>query len=98
MKRFTGIFTPIPTPFHGDDTLDEAALRANVARWMATPLTGIVALGSNAEAPQLDDDEADRIIEIVRDAVPPDRPLLAGTGRESTKATILATRRAAAAG
>jgi 4-hydroxy-2-oxoglutarate aldolase len=55
-------------------------------------------LGSNGEAAQLDEDESDRIIEIVRAAVPPDRTLIAGTGRESTRATISATRRAAAAG
>jgi len=98
MKRFSGIFTPIATPFRDDDTLNEAALRSNVARWMTTSLTGLVVLGSNAEAPSLDDEEADRIIDIVRDGVPKDRPLIAGTGRESTRATIEATRRAAAAG
>lgn len=98
MKRFSGVFTPIVTPFCHDGTIDEAGLRANVAHWMATPLTGLVVLGSNGEAPQLEDDEADRVIAIVRAGVPPDRPLLAGTGRESTRATIAATRRAAAGG
>src|SRR5688572_685129 len=97
-KPFTGIFTPITTPFTTDDTVDEAALRRNVDRWMATPLTGLVVLGSNGEAAQLDDAEADRVVELVRERVPPDRPLIAGTGRESTKATIGATARAAAAG
>jgi len=98
MKRFPGIFTPIVTPFRSDDTVDEAALRRNVAQWMATPLTGLVVLGSNGEAAQLDDDEADRVVEVVREGVPQGRPLIAGTGRESTRATIAATRRAAAAG
>jgi len=98
MKRFTGIFTPIITPFTSDDTLDEAGLRRNVARWMETSLTGLVVLGSNGEAAQLDDAEADRIVEIVREGVPASRPLIAGTGRESTRATIDATRRAATAG
>jgi len=65
---------------------------------MTMPLTGLVVLGSNGEAPQLEDAEADRIIEIVRGAVPGGRPLIAGTGRESTNATIAATKRAAAAG
>ena len=37
-------------------------------------------------------------MEIVRAGVPSSRPLIAGTGRESTRATIAATRRAAAAG
>jgi 4-hydroxy-2-oxoglutarate aldolase len=98
MKRFAGIFTPIPTPFRQDDTLDEQALRRNVTKWMNTSLTGLVVLGSNGEAAQLDDDEADRIVTLVREGVPKGRPLIAGTGRESTKATITATRRAAAAG
>jgi 4-hydroxy-2-oxoglutarate aldolase len=97
-KPFTGIFTPIVTPFTTDDAVDEGALRRNVDRWMKTPLTGLVVLGSNGEAAQLDDVEADRVVEIVREHVPADRPLIAGTGRESTKATIAATARAAAAG
>jgi 4-hydroxy-2-oxoglutarate aldolase len=98
MKRFAGVYTPIATPFRSDDTLDEPGLRANVARWMRTPLTGLVVLGSNGEAPQLDEDEADRVIAIVRDGMPAGRPMIVGTGRESTRATIAATKRAAAAG
>jgi 4-hydroxy-2-oxoglutarate aldolase len=98
MKRFTGIYTPIVTPFRSDDSLDEAGLVSNVKRWMATSLTGLVVLGSNGEAAQLDDAEADRVVDLVREHVPRDRPLIAGTGRESTRATIAATRRAAAAG
>jgi 4-hydroxy-2-oxoglutarate aldolase len=97
-KPFAGIFTPIVTPFTADDAVDEGALRRNVGRWMETPLTGLVVLGSNGEAAQLEDVEADRIIDIVRGEVPADRPLIAGTGRESTQATIRATRRAAANG
>lgn len=97
-KRFAGIFTPIPTPFRSGDTLDEAGLRANIGRWMQTPLTGLVVLGSNGEAPQLDDEESERVIAIAREGVPRNRVLVAGTGRESTKATIAASKRAAAAG
>jgi 4-hydroxy-2-oxoglutarate aldolase len=98
MKRFAGLYTPIVTPFRNDDTLDEPALRQNVAQWTETSLTGLVVLGSNGEAPQLSDAEADRIVDVVREGVPRNRPLIAGTGRESTRATIAATRKAAAAG
>jgi 4-hydroxy-2-oxoglutarate aldolase len=97
MKRFAGIFTPIITPFKNDE-LDQAGMRSNVAQWMRTPLSGLVVLGSNGEAPQLDDAEADRAIAIVREGVPREKLLIAGTGRESTKATIAATKRAAASG
>lgn len=93
-----GIFPPIPTPFDGRDVLDEAALRANVRRWAGSRLAGLVVLGSNGEAPQLDDDEADRTIAIVREEWPGGRTLIAGTARESTRGTVAATRRAARAG
>lgn len=95
---FSGIYTPIATPFSSDGSVDERALAANVSRWMTTPLTGLVVLGSNGEATSLDDDEADRVVDVVRAGVPSSRPVMAGTGRESTRATIAATRRAAAAG
>lgn len=98
MTRFAGIYTPLITPFTSTGGLDESGLRSNVERYMRSPLTGLVVLGSNGEAPQLEDDEADRAIAVVRSAMPPDRPLLAGTGRESTAATIAATRRAAELG
>lgn len=98
MPRFAGIFTPIVTPLRDDDTVDEAGLKANVRQWMHTSLRGLVVLGSNGEAPQLEEAEADRIVDLVREGVPSGRVLIAGTGRESTKGTIAATRRAAAAG
>jgi 4-hydroxy-2-oxoglutarate aldolase len=98
MKRFAGVYTPIVTPFRDEDTVDEAGLRGNVRRWMSSTLTGIVVLGSNGEAVQLDDDEADRVVTVSRDEVPKGRPFIVGTGRESTRATIAATARAARAG
>ncbi len=98
MTSFSGVYTPLATPFAADGSLDERGLEANVLRYMRSPLTGLVVLGSNGEAPQLEDDEADRAIAVVRRAMPKHRPLLAGTGRESTAATIAATERAAALG
>jgi 4-hydroxy-2-oxoglutarate aldolase len=96
--RFAGIYTPIVTPFDARGDVDERALLANVDRYLASPLTGLVVLGSNGEAAQLEDDEADRVIAVVRERIPKGRTMLVGTGRESTRATIAACRRAAAIG
>ncbi|MGQ0735591.1 MAG: dihydrodipicolinate synthase family protein [Acidobacteriota bacterium] len=96
--RFAGIYTPIVTPFTSAGEIDERGVLRNVDRYLASPLTGLVVLGSNGEAAQLDDDEADRLIEVVRGRMPRERPLLVGAGRESTRATIAAVDRAAAAG
>lgn len=94
-----GILPPIPTIFRATDgAVDERAMSANVARWMNTGLAGIVALGSNGEAAHLDEDESDRVVAAVRDAVPRDRRLVVGTGRESTIAVIRASQRAASLG
>jgi 4-hydroxy-2-oxoglutarate aldolase len=93
-----GIYPPIATPFTDHGHLDAGALRFNVARWMTTGLRGLVVLGSNGEAPLVDDDEAHELVALVREGVPRDRLLIAGTGRESTRATVTATLRAASAG
>jgi 4-hydroxy-2-oxoglutarate aldolase len=95
---FRGVFAPIPTPFADDGQLDLSALRTNVDHWMGTGLDGLVVLGSNGEAPLLDDDEADRLIAAARDHIPAGRVLVAGTGRQSTRSTAAASRRAADAG
>ena len=97
-QQFAGIYTPIVTPFDGSGDVDERGLVRNVSHYISTRLTGLVVLGSNGEAAQLDDAEADRVISIVRERVPNGRPLLVGTGRESTRATIAASKRAATMG
>lgn len=94
----SGVFSPIPTPFTTDDTVDAAALRTALGKWVQTPLAGFVVLGSNGEAAFLDDEEAARAIGAAREAVPRGRTLIAGTGRESTTQTVRACRRAAELG
>jgi 4-hydroxy-2-oxoglutarate aldolase len=93
--KLTGVLAPLPTPFAGDDQLDVVRLRSAVEWWVASPLTGFIVLGSNGEAVLMDDDECDRVVEETRALVPRGRPLIAGTGRESTRAAIRAAKRAA---
>jgi 4-hydroxy-2-oxoglutarate aldolase len=95
--QLDAVFPPMATIFRNDE-VDRPAIVANVTRWIQAGLGGIVALGSNGEAPLIADDEADRIVEAAREAVPRDRVLIVGTGRESTRATIAASQRAAALG
>ena len=96
--RLGGIFPPIPTAFDQSGSVDTRALAANVTRWMTTGLAGVLALGSNGEAVSLDEAESDLVLDTVRAVVPSSKVLLAGTGRESTRATIDACRRAGALG
>src|SRR3954471_7652334 len=92
------VFAPIPPPFDRDQQLDLTRLGAACARWAASPLGGLVVLGSTGEAAVVDADDADGVIASPRARGPAGRPFIVGTGRESTSATIRATRRAAALG
>jgi len=60
-----GVYAPIVTPFHGDD-IDLAGLVSNLERYGHSGLAGVVVLGSNSEAPFLDDEESVRVVEAAR--------------------------------
>jgi len=94
---FKGVFPPVPTPFL-DDEVELGALGDNIRKLLESRVRGIVVLGSNGEAPFLDEDESAAVVAAARAVVPAGRPLIAGTGRQATRATVLATRRAADAG
>jgi 4-hydroxy-2-oxoglutarate aldolase len=96
--QFAGVFAPIPTPFDDDERVDVDRLKAALVRWLGAPLTGFVILGSTGEAAFIDEQESDQIVEVSRALVPADRPFIVGTGRESTRATIAASKRAAMLG
>lgn len=94
-----GIFVPVTTPFDpvtGD--VAPVALRENTRALLARGVAGIVAAGSTGEAALLDEGEYAQVIGWLRDVVPDARWLVAGAGRESTRATIAACRVAADGG
>ena len=98
VMNLAGVFAPVPTPFDDRDQVDLARLRRACARWVRSPLTGFVVLGSNGEAALLDDDECDRVVGLAREIVPVGRAFIVGTGRESTQAAVRASKRAATLG
>lgn len=93
-----GVLAPVPTPIDATDRVRPDMLRAAFARWLPTSLSGFVILGTSGEAVLLDDAESDAVIVAARACVPRDRLFIAGTGRESTGATVAASRRAAELG
>lgn len=96
-RNLSGIFAPIPTPFV-DEEIAYDKLESNLQRWAQTRLAGIVVLGSNGEAPLLDEDEKVNLVSFCRRHFPADKAVIAGTGCESTRATIRLTKRCADAG
>ncbi|HEX9581922.1 MAG TPA: dihydrodipicolinate synthase family protein [Gemmatimonadales bacterium] len=90
-RRLDGLMVPITTPF--DTATGEVApvlLRDNARALLDAGVNGIVAAGSTGEAALLSDAEYRQILGWLRDVVPQDRWLIAGAGRESTRAAIAA--------
>jgi 4-hydroxy-2-oxoglutarate aldolase len=97
MRDFEGVLIPVTTPFRGDEVAVDG-LRANLERWNQTALAGYVVLGSTGEFPMLSEAERDRVLVAAREAIPPAKAFIAGTGSNSTLHTIRQTKRAAALG
>ncbi|KAJ7399217.1 4-hydroxy-2-oxoglutarate aldolase, mitochondrial [Pitangus sulphuratus] len=93
-----GIFPPLATPFSPTGEVDYAQLEGNLSRYASIPFRGLVVLGSNGEYPYLAPRERLEVVSCVRRALPRDQLLLAGSGCESTQATIELTVNMAEAG
>ncbi|RLC75872.1 MAG: dihydrodipicolinate synthase family protein [Chloroflexi bacterium] len=94
----SGVFPPVPTPFDAEGEVAIRKLIENLERWNQYDLSGYVVLGSNGEAGFLSVEEKLRVLEAARQAIPPDKLMIAGAGCESTRQTIALTRQAAQAG
>lgn len=94
IRRLHGIFAALVTPFNRRGELDERGFVANLRAYQATSLSGVVVAGSTGEAPYLTEGERLRCLTLARREIRPPALLLAGTGMESTRATIRLSREA----
>lgn len=84
-----GIYPPITTPFDAEERIAFDQLGANLVKWLAQPLQGIVMPGSNSEAAHLTKEERIEIWRFCAQRMQGSgKRLIAGTGAESTAATI----------
>lgn len=96
--KFSGVYLPVTTPFDASGEVDLARLASNLRRWSTHPIAGVLVGGSTGEAPLLNPAELAAAIHTARATLHEESSVIAGTGRQSTRATILACREAAAAG
>src|SRR6266700_7027619 len=83
------------TPFDETGTVRYDAFERNIERYLKAGLEGYLVLGSNGESVYLEHSEKLKLIEAARKRIPSSMTLLAGTGVESTRATIELTKEAA---
>jgi len=92
-----GIYPPICTPFGHDEQIDYDKLELNMKKWSGEDIRGYLVEGSNGEYCYLSQDERVDLVRKVK-SFNSDKLLLAGSGCESTQATIQMTSAMAEAG
>lgn len=93
--NLNGVIAALPTPFGHDGEVAYERLKDNLRYWNQTDLHGLLILGSTGEFPHLSTDEKLKVMEAVREEMPPDKLLLCGTSELSTRQTIEMTKQAA---
>src|SRR5438128_10517671 len=88
---FRGTFTALVTPFRNGD-VDLAALEKLIEAQIAAGITGIVAIGTTGESPTLTHDEKEEVIARAVEIANGRCKILAGTGSNSTRDAIAATK------
>src|ERR1019366_2342484 len=96
--KLQGIFPPITTPFDYNGDIYISKIQHNVEQWNLTTLSGYVVMGSTGESVMLMPDEKFTVWEQVAKYAAPEKLLIAGTGVESVRETVLLTNRAAEMG
>jgi 4-hydroxy-tetrahydrodipicolinate synthase len=92
------MLTAMVTPFHGDGSLDEHAAAALAVELVDLGNDGIVVNGTTGESPTTSDDEKDRVLRAVLDAVGDRAHVVAGVGSNDTHHTVELARAAEKSG
>lgn len=92
-----GSLTALVTPFR-EGRINGTAYEADVERQVRNGIKGLVACGTTAEVPTLDDAERDWLIRAAVATTSKRVPVIVGTGTNSTAGTVAATRNAARLG
>jgi 4-hydroxy-2-oxoglutarate aldolase len=93
----SGIFPALTTPFEKGD-LSASQLKSNIEKFERINLSGYLVLGSTGESVLMNDREGIKAVETVRASASEGKTIIAGTGMQSTRATIEFTNLAAGAG
>jgi len=87
-NRLTGCGTALVTPFNGDGSVDEAALRALVDWQIDEGIHFLVPCGSTGEAATMTVDEHERVVRATVEQARGRVPVVAGAGSNDTKKAI----------
>jgi 4-hydroxy-tetrahydrodipicolinate synthase len=83
----SGVWIPLVTPFK-DGRVDLPSYRRLIEHYLACGVAGLFPLGTTGEAPTLDEDEADAVVEATIETVADRVPVFVGIGGNATHKVI----------
>ena len=98
MAPFQGIFCPMLTPLHRDETIDQASLRRLIDFLIDGGVHGIWVMGTTGEFPLLPETERARAVALTVEHVAGRIPVIANVGDSSTSLALRHARHAVEAG
>jgi len=90
-----GIIPPLVTPFDQGGAIRYDSFERNIDKYLEIGIDGFLVAGSTGESVYLEHSEKLKLTEIARKRIPSSKMVLAGTGCESTEATIELTKEVA---
>jgi 4-hydroxy-tetrahydrodipicolinate synthase len=93
-KPFQGTGTAMITPFKSDGSIDEKALRRFVDFQIEGGVDMLLPCGTTGEGATLDENETDRVVQIVIEQAKRRVPVIVGAGSNSTAKAVEMTKRA----
>lgn len=95
---FTGVGVALVTLFADDGSVDVGATAAHAATLVDCGVRAVLVAGTTGEAMALDADERVALVKAVREAIPAEVPVVAGTGAASGRQAVAITEAAIDAG
>ncbi len=95
---FGGLIVALVTPFGPDNTVNYETASKLANDLVASGVDGVVVSGTTGESPTLSTEEKTRLVATVRDALPPEVMVWAGTSGYNTEESLSLTRLAEKAG
>jgi 4-hydroxy-tetrahydrodipicolinate synthase len=92
-KKISGVISALPTPFYKSE-VDFESLEKMLHFQIKNGIDGFVVNGTTAESPTLTWNEVEKIFKTVKKISGDDRPIILGTGSNSTQHTIETTQKA----
>jgi hypothetical protein len=92
MSKLAGLWLPIITPF-ADGVIDVQSYESLLEHYLGQDVAGIFPLGTTGEAPTIDAEEVERIVDLTMRVVAGRVPVFVGIGGNATRKVIKVLKR-----